>query len=66
MKARGVILIDFEFDNLKEAAAAQERLERAMEDLVRGDRHVVYYQSDMKERRGDNRPDLRQMKFRTS
>lgn len=67
MKARGVIVIDYEFPGgIKEAAAAQEKLEQAMNEIARGNNRVVYYQCDLKERRGDKRPDVTKMKFRTS
>jgi hypothetical protein len=67
LKARGLILIDYELPNgYVDAAAEQTRLEEAMQNLVRGNNRVVYFQCDVKERRGDGKPDLRKLKIRTS
>lgn len=67
MKARGLILVDYELPNgFMDAAEEQKRLEEAMQNIVRGNNKVVYYQCDIKERRGDGRPDLRKLKIRTS
>jgi hypothetical protein len=66
MKARGLILIDYDFpDGFKEAALEEARLEAAMQELVRGNNRVTYYQSTIKERRGDGKPDLNTLKLRT-
>lgn len=67
MKARGLILIDYDLPGgFTDAADEERRLKQAMEDLVRGNNRVVYYQCDIKERRGDVRPDLKKLKIRTS
>lgn len=67
MKARGLILIDYELPGgFSDAAEEEKRLQQAMNDLVRGNNRVVYYQCDIKERRGDGRPDLKKLKIRTS
>lgn len=67
MKARGLILIDYELPGgFRDAAEEEKRLQDAMNDLVRGNNRVVYYQCDIKERRGDGRPDLKKLKIRTS
>ena len=67
MKARGVIVIDYDFPgSLTEIAAEQQKLEQVLKNLVHGNPRVVYADCDIKERRGDKRPDLRAMKFRTS
>jgi len=67
LKARGLILVDYELPNgFMDAAEEQKRLEEAMQNIVRGNNKVVYYQCDIKERRGDGRPDLRKLKIRTS
>ena len=67
MKARGVIIIDFEFQNgFKEAGEQQVALEKVIDNFVTGNNAVVYHQVDMKERRGDNPPDISKMKFRNS
>lgn len=67
MKARGLILVDYDLPNgYMDAAEEQKRLNAAMEELVRGNNKVTYYQCDIKERRGEGRPDLRKLKIRTS
>jgi len=66
MKARGLILIDYELPGgYIDAAEEQKRLEEAMQNLVRGNNRVVYYQADIKERRGNEKPDLKKLKIRT-
>lgn len=67
MKARGVIVIDYDFPgSFAEIAKELERLEQLMKDATHGNPRVVYRDCDIKERRGDKRPDLRTMRFRTS
>lgn len=67
MKARGLILIDFDLPGgFKDAAIEQEKMERMMNELVRGNPRVVYSQCEIKERRGDSHPDLTKLKIRTS
>jgi hypothetical protein len=67
MKARGLILIDYDLPGgYVDAAEEQKRLEEAMNDLVRGNNRVTYFQCDIKERRGEGRPDLKKLKIRTS
>lgn len=67
MKARGIVIIDFEFEGgFKEAGEQQVALEEAVRNLVTGNKTVVYHQVDMKERRGDTPPDISKMKFRNS
>jgi hypothetical protein len=67
MKARGIILVDYELPNgFREAADELDRLEKAMQQLVEGNPRVVYYDCDLKERRGEGRPDIRQLKIRSS
>tara|TARA_R110002153_G_scaffold79513_1_gene202916 strand:- start:1143 stop:1346 length:204 start_codon:yes stop_codon:yes gene_type:complete len=67
VKARGLILVDYDLPNgFMDAAEEQKRLQNAMEELVRGNNKVTYFQCDIKERRGDQRPDLRKLKIRTS
>ena len=59
--------MDYDLPNgYMDAAEEQKRLNAAMEELVRGNNKVTYYQCDIKERRGEGRPDLRKLKIRTS
>lgn len=67
MKARGIVVIDYEIEGgFKEAAEEQDRLESAILGIVKGNKRVVFHQVDMKERRGDQSPDISKMKFRTN
>jgi len=67
MKARGLILVDYELPGgFMQAAEEQKKLEDAMKDLVRGNPRVVFYECDIKERRGDRHPNLKDLKIRTS
>jgi len=65
MKARGIVVIDYDIDGgFREAAEEQARLEEAIANIVKGNKRVVFHQVDMKERRGDQSPDISKMKFR--
>lgn len=66
MKARGIIVIDYDFEGFKEAAEEQQKLEEAVKMLTVGNRRVVHHQMDLKERRGDHPPDIKKMKFRNN
>jgi len=67
MKARGLILIDYELPGgYVEAAGEQKLLEEAMERLTKGNPRVVYCQCTIKERRGEGHPDVNQLKIRSS
>ena len=67
MKARGLILIVYELPGgFADAAEEQERLEKAMQELTRGNPRVRYQQCVIKERRGEGHPDIRNLKIRTS
>jgi hypothetical protein len=67
MKARAVICIDLEIQGgFKEAAKEQEKIELAIEALVKDNPNVTHHQVDVKERRGDKKVDITQMKFRNS
>lgn len=60
MKARGLILVDFECGNFEEAAEAEKMLRDMVTEIKkRSTATVVYADSDVKERRGDKRPNLK-------
>lgn len=66
MKARAIVIIDYTIEGgFKEAAQVQATLEENISNMVKGDKSVVFHAVDMRERRGDNPPDLKQMKFRS-
>lgn len=67
MKCRGIVVIDYDLpDGYKQAAVEQEALEQAIRELVKGNPRVVHSEVDIKERRGDNKPDIKKMKLRSS
>ena len=67
MKCRGLCVIDYQFeDDFLIAAEEQTKLQEAIVSIVKGNKRVVYHQVDMKERRGDQTPDIKTMKFRNS
>lgn len=67
MKARGIVLIDYNFPGgFVEAAEEQRKLEDAIRGLTAGNARVVTTQVDIRERRGDNPPDIKKLKLRTT
>lgn len=67
MKCRGIVVIDYDLpEGYKQAAIEQEALEQAIRELVKGNPRVVHSEVDIKERRGDNKPDIKKMKLRSS
>lgn len=66
MKTRAIVVIDYNIDGgFKEVAAVQEQLEINIATLVAKNKSVVWHGIDMRERRGDGPPDLKNMKFRS-
>jgi hypothetical protein len=67
MKARGIVVIDYDFSvgTYVEAAEQQKKLEEAIAALCKDNDSVVGHQTDMRERR-DRGPtqDIRKMKVR--
>ena len=67
MKARGVIVVDYDLPGgLMEAAEELEKLKVSMKELARGNPRIVFADCDIKERRGNGHPDVRNLKIRTS
>jgi len=67
MKCRGIVVIDYDIDGgFLEAAEEQKKLEDAIASIVKNNKRVVFHQVDMKERRGEQSPDIKNMKFRNS
>lgn len=70
MKARAICLIDFDIEGgFKSAAEEETKLEQAIANLCKGNKNVVHYQVEMRERRGNKdgshtAPDISKMKFR--
>lgn len=66
MKARAIVIIDYTIEGgFKEVAEEQTKLEENVNAMLKGNKNVVFHAVDMRERRGDNPPDLKNMKFRS-
>ena len=65
MKARAVLVIDYQFGSFKEAGDEEDKLAAILKNIVTGNKAVVNYQIDMKERRGEAL-DIKKMKFRNN
>ena len=67
MKARAIIVIDLRVESFLEAANEQNKIQDAVDALVKGNKNVVWHGVDMRERRGDSAPlDFQKMKFRSN
>tara|TARA_B100001113_G_scaffold326201_1_gene298961 strand:+ start:1181 stop:1384 length:204 start_codon:yes stop_codon:yes gene_type:complete len=67
MKTRGIVVIDYDkLENFRAVAEEEEKLLKSIEDIVKGNPHVVFHQIKMTERRGDTPPDIHKMKFRST
>ncbi len=67
MKCRGLVVIDYHCPKgFIEAAEEQKKLQEAIDQLCRGNPRVVYHEVDLRERRGDSTPDIKNMKLRLS
>ena len=66
MKARGIAVIDIDIEGYREAAEIEDRLNKIIKELVDGDKRVVHYAVELRERRGDIPPDIKKRKFRAN
>ena len=68
MKARGIAIIDMEIEGgFREAAAEEESLENLIANFCKGNKRIVHYQVELRERRGEAcAVDLSKMKFRAN
>jgi hypothetical protein len=67
MKARAIIIVDFEINGgFSEAAREEQKVKDAIAALSKDNPCIVYTDMEMKERRGNGKPDVARMKFRTS
>ena len=66
MKLRALVLLDYDIPEggLIEGAEEQIRLQAEIDKYVSMSKNIVYSTIDMRERRGDSKPDLKKMKFR--
>lgn len=67
MKARGIVIIDYDLPGgYRDAADEQDKLQNAVDTLVKGNPRVLYHEVDIRERRGNHKPDIKKMKLRIS
>ena len=67
MKVRGLVVIDYDCPaGFIQAAEEQKKLQDAIDALCRGNPRVLHHEVDIRERRGDQKPDIKKMKLRIS
>ena len=67
MKARGIVIIDYDLPGgYRDAADEQDKLQNTVDALVKGNPRVLYHEVDIRERRGNHKPDIKKMKLRIS
>lgn len=67
MKKRAVIIIDYEIDGgFIEASEKYQSLNDKLVAITDADKDVVFWGIDLKDRRGDAKPDISKMKFRSN
>tara|TARA_B100000767_G_scaffold161577_1_gene151658 strand:- start:2696 stop:2899 length:204 start_codon:yes stop_codon:yes gene_type:complete len=67
MKKRAVIYIDYEYEgNFVETTEKYNILKAKIKSIVQEDPDTDHFDIDFKERRGNHRPDITKMKFRSS
>jgi tryptophanase len=63
MKARAIIILDLKVDDY--AASEQQKIQKAVDEMVKDNTAVVWSGMTVKERRGDQPIDLESMKWRS-
>ena len=64
-KKRATILIDYNVDGgFQELKKKYDTLHEKLELFCKSDSEIVHFSMDMKERRGDKKPDVKEFKFR--
>jgi hypothetical protein len=68
LKARGIIICDYEIDGgFREAGVEEEALETLIKEYCAKNKRIVHYQVELRERRGEpGAVDLSKMKFRAN
>jgi hypothetical protein len=67
MKIRALAIIDLDVEGgFREAANVEDGLNRLIKEYATGLQNVVHYQVDVRDRRGDNPPDIKKLKFRAN
>ena len=61
------MVIDYDIDGgFREAANVEDGLNKLIKEYASGLQNVVHYQVDVRDRRGDNPPDIKKLKFRAN
>ena len=63
-KMRLVAAVDFDLEDYIAVAERQKKFQEMLEEFVKGDKSVIWHDLDFKERRGNDHPELKSMKFR--
>jgi len=68
IKVRGIAIIDYDLPNgYMDAGQEQMNLQKAVDDLVKGNPRVIFHAVDVRERRDrGGTPDIKKMKLRIS
>jgi|TARA_R110001592_G_scaffold131441_1_gene345214 hypothetical protein len=67
MKIRALAIIDLDIEGgFRQAADLEESLNTLIKDYTSNLKNVVHYQVDVRDRRGDNPPDIKKLKFRAN
>ena len=67
MKTRAIAVLDFsDLEGFKHAGEEQEKLQNLIKEYAKGNPHITFSDVDMKERRTNKHPNIREMKFRNN
>lgn len=67
MKTRAIAVIDFsDLEGFKHAGEEQEKLTQLIKEYAKNNPHITFSDVDMKERRTNKHPNIREMKFRNN
>ena len=67
MKIRALAIIDLDVEGgFRDAANIEDGLNKLIKEYASGLQNVVHYQVDVRDRRGDNPPDIKKLKFRAN
>tara|TARA_R100000541_G_scaffold47485_2_gene54474 strand:- start:442 stop:645 length:204 start_codon:yes stop_codon:yes gene_type:complete len=67
MKIRALAIIDLDVEGgFRDAANLEDGLNKLIKEYASGLQNVVHYQVDVRDRRGDNPPDIKKLKFRAN
>jgi hypothetical protein len=64
MQLRAIMLVDLDIPDFTAAAKLEQRLNGILEEIKDSNRGVTYTALDIKERRGNQKPDIKNMAFR--